>query len=306
MYIFFYLFYTEKYLVLTTMITFIEVSIHSILCVYFIGWQGGFYVYPLCLIPIIYFVSINILKKSIYGHIMAIATIVNYQLSENLSSNRIALFQEQFKVLDKPIYSFNTISASFLLAFLVCSFLYEMRYIQEDLEEMNEALKNIANIDPLTNISNRRFMNEKIKIQIEEFNKNLELFCIAICDIDNFKNVNDTYGHDCGDLVLKGMADIFIENSKKFNIDICRWGGEEFLILIKNSDINNAKFICEEILKDIRKFEILYKDELVKVTMTFGLSEFSLQNNDIEEVLKEADVNLYKGKSTTKNCVVIN
>lgn len=305
MYIFFYLYFIEKNLILSTIITFIEVSIHSILCVYFIGWQCGFYIYPLCLIPVIYFISINILKKNIYGHILSIVTLLNYQISERVSSSRIAMFQEDFKILDRSLYSFNTICASIFFVYLVYSFLYEMRFIQEDLESKNEILKNIANIDQLTNISNRRCMNENLKVHIEKFNKLKKAFSIAICDIDNFKKINDTYGHDCGDLVLKDIANIFIENSKQYDIDICRWGGEEFLILIKNSDIYTSKVICEKILNDIRQHELAYKDENIKVTMTFGLAEFNLENNDIERVLKQADVNLYKGKSTIKNCVVI-
>ncbi|MBS5793501.1 MAG: GGDEF domain-containing protein [Clostridiales bacterium] len=305
MYIFFYLYFIEKNLILSTIITFIEVSIHSVLCVYFIGWQCGFYIYPLCLIPVIYFISINILKKNIYGHILSIVTLLNYQISEKVSSSRIAMFQEDFKILDRPLYSFNTICASIFFVYLVYSFLYEMRFIQEDLESKNEILKNIANIDQLTNISNRRCMNENLKVHIEKFNKLKKAFSIAICDIDNFKKINDTYGHDCGDLVLKDIANIFIENSKQYDIDICRWGGEEFLILIKNSDIYTSKVICEKILNDIRQHELAYKDENIKVTMTFGLAEFNLENNDIERVLKQADVNLYKGKSTIKNCVVI-
>ncbi len=296
----------KKHLVVSSIITFLEVSVHSILCTYLIGWQGGFYVYPLCLIPVTYFMAINVLKKDIYGHIIVITTLLSYQLLKSFSDSRVALYQERFKDLDKVLYNFNTICASVFFGFLVYAFLNEMRHIQENLEKMNEIFKNMANIDPLTNISNRRCMDERIKLQIEKFDSLKIAFCIAICDIDDFKKINDTYGHDCGDLVLKGISNILKENANIFNIEVCRWGGEEFLILLKNCSIKNAENICEKILNDIRNYNLLYENYNIKITMTIGISEFNIQNNDIEEVLRIADMNLYKGKKGTKNCIITN
>lgn len=306
LYIIIFKYLIEKYLVISSIITFFEVSIHSTLCIYLIGWKGGFYVYPLCIIPVIYFISINILKKDLYGHIMVIVTLVDYQLLKTFSDSRLALYEYKFKELDKILYNFNTICASIFFVFLVHAFLSEMRHIQEDLENMNEAFKNMANIDPLTNISNRRCMDEKINLEIKKANCLKSGFCIAICDIDNFKKINDTYGHDCGDLVLKGISNILKENSTIFNIEICRWGGEEFLILLKNSNIKMAEDICEKILNDIRNYNLLYGNYNIKITMTIGISEFNSQNNNITEVLRIADMNLYKGKKGTKNCIITN
>ncbi len=306
MYLFFFLYYVKSNLIATTILTFIEVSLHSILCAYFIGWKGGLYVYPLCLIPAIYFVSINILRKEIYGHIVVVITILNYQITKIVTDYRETTeFGLIFDRIEEPLYTFNTICASSIFIFLVYSFLTEMKNIQEDLEDKNNILKNIANIDPLTNISNRRHMNEKLKLTIKDFEKNNQIFSIAICDIDNFKNINDTYGHDCGDIILKGIADILKINCQNFDMEVCRWGGEEFLILLKNSDLQKSKKTCEKILNDIRNFETRYNDKIIKVTMTFGISEFSSKYNNIEQVLKTADINLYKGKKDSKNCVVI-
>ena len=283
--------------------TFIEVCIHMILCVYFIGWEGGFFVYPLCLIPATYFITINILKKDIYGHILIWSTFIIYQAAKIFADSRVAIYEENFKDISGIVYKINTLSACFIVSFLVYAFLYEMRDIQEDLKEKNKILNDMANLDMLTCINNRRSMNEKLKSEIDKFNIQNNNFCIAICDIDNFKGINDTYGHDCGDMVLKGIADILINNSKKYDIEVSRWGGEEFLILIRSSR-KKASEICQNILNDIREHSLEYNNTNIKVTMTIGLGEFNIENNDIEKVLKDADVNLYKGKSTTKNCVV--
>jgi len=163
-----------------------------------------------------------------------------------------------------------------------------------------DKISTLAMKDNLTSLYNRNYMIKHIEI----LQKKEVPIILAIMDIDKFKNVNDTYGHDFGDLVLKESSN-FIKNRLEDDDEIYRWGGEEFLILIKNSDIYASKVICEKILNDIRQHELAYKDENIKVTMTFGLAEFNLENNDIERVLKQADVNLYKGKSTIKNCVVI-
>lgn len=290
-------------IVLPVIVTFFEVCVHMLLCIYFIGWEGGFFVYPLCMIPAMYFVTINVLKKDIYGHISIWSIFIIYQGAKIFADSRVALYQENFENISSLIYKLNTLSACFIISFLVYAFLYEMRSIQEDLEQKNKKLNDMANLDMLTGLNNRRSMNEKLKEQISQFNINNKNFCLAICDIDNFKGINDNYGHDYGDIVLKGIADILISNSRKYDIEVSRWGGEEFLILIRSGKSKSIE-ICQVILDDIRKYSLYYNKTSIKVTMTMGLGEFHIENNDIEKVLKDADINLYKGKSTTKNCIV--
>lgn len=305
LYLFLILYYSKINLVKTTILIFIEVFLHSTLCIYLVGLKSGFYVYPLCLIPIVYYVSINIVKKELYGHIVVILCILNYKFAKYfLGSLVYPKYMSNILDIQTKLYVFNLFCASSLFIFLTYAFLKEMNDIQENLQSANEMLKNIVNIDPLTNISNRRSIDEKLKETIEEFQRYKKSFSIAICDVDNFKCVNDTYGHDCGDIVLKNISDVLKQSSETFNIEVCRWGGEEFFILLKNYDLESSRNICEKILNDIRELEIFYDDNKIKVTMTFGVAEFSVQNNDLEQVLKIADNNLYKGKKSTKNCIV--
>ena len=296
----------KKNIILASVITYIEVYLHSFLCVYLIGWSCGFYIYPLCLIPVVYFISINMVKKGIYGHIIVAITIITYELMKIFDVNRGGVAPFQYKIIhfDLVLYIFNSASAIIVLIMLICAFLYEIRASQEELENKNKILENIANIDSLTGINNRRYMNKKIKEEIDTFKIKKEEFSIAICDIDDFKKINDTYGHDCGDIILKAIADILSWHNKKYDIEICRWGGEEFLILIKDN-ISNAYKICESILDNIRKYTLNYDNNSINVTITIGIAEFNIKNNNIEKTLKTADVNLYKGKNSTKNCIVI-
>lgn len=305
MYLFLYFFVVKKNIVLSTIITFIEVFVHAILCVYFIGWESGFYLYPLCLIPVMYFISINILQKQLYGHIVVIITVMNYYFFKLYSSGRIAEFEYMFMKIDNILYFLNLMSAAFLFAFLICSFLIEMKDIQQDLKIKNHMLENLANIDYLTKLRNRRSMSEELVLAKDKFKNNQDKFCVAIGDVDNFKHINDKYGHDCGDIILKEIANILIKNSDKVDIEPCRWGGEEFLILFKNSNIDSSKQICEKILNDIRDLKVDYNDNIVDPTITFGLAEFNSNNNSIEKLIKKADLNLYEGKRTTKNCIIV-
>ena len=302
--IFFSTYYIKRNPVLSTIISFIEVSSQTLVCTYYIGWDSGFYVYPLCMVPIIYFVSISILKKDSYGHIAVLMTFLIYQLSKIFADSRIAEYQEAFLPINEMLYKFNTLNASFIFAFLMYAFLSEMRDTQEALEDRNQVLNNIANIDMLTGIYNRRYMTNKLIQEVEKFKKDKKVFSIAICDIDDFKKINDTYGHDCGDIFLKEIANILKTAKNKYDIEICRWGGEEFLILSKNN-LYDTKEICEIILKQVRSYSLVYNEKVLKATMTIGISEFDMNNNDIEKVLKIADVNLYKGKAGNKDCIVI-
>lgn len=293
----------EQNILFVTISTFIEVCVHMLLCVHYLGWSSGFFVYPLCMIPAVYFVSVNVLKKDYLAHIITSTTFLMYALTKVYADSHIGAYEHVLKNINSSLYLFNNITACFLFAFLTYSFLCEMRDIQKDLKDKNDILQNVANMDMLTGIYNRRRMNEEIENEINFCKQNNTNFSIAICDIDDFKKINDTYGHDCGDIVLKEISDILKLNSIDNDMEICRWGGEEFLILLRQ-DIKCAQQTCENILNDIRKYSLNYNNKYIKVTMTIGVEEFNQKNNDIEIVLKNADINLYKGKKSTKNCVV--
>lgn len=305
LYLYLYIFLRKKEqgILIATIATFIEICVHMLLCMYYLGWRSGFFVYPLCMIPAVYFVSVNVLKKDYFAHIITAATFFVYALAKIYTDSHIGAYEHTFKKMNSFLYLFNNITACFLFAFLTYSFLCEMRDIQKDLKDKNDILQNVANMDMLTGIYNRRRMNEEIEKEINFCKQNNKNFSIAICDIDDFKKINDTYGHDCGDIVLKEIADILKLNAIDNDMEICRWGGEEFLILIRQN-INVAQQTCQNILNDIRKYSLNYNNKNVQVTMTIGLEEFNQKNNDIEIVLKNADINLYKGKKSTKNCVV--
>ena len=195
----------------------------------------------------------------------------------------------------------STISFALIIVF---SFLlvWEIKLSNNKLTAQNIQLDEMANIDPLTKLFNRRSMTKYLNDSMDNLKLRGKRFSIILGDIDDFKRVNDTYGHDAGDLVLTSIADIIKKNVRE-NDYVCRWGGEEILILI-NDPLETAVMAAERIRKHIEEETITYNGQKINITMTFGLSE-SIPGYRIEHLIQQADDKLYEGKKSGKNKVVI-
>ena len=163
-------------------------------------------------------------------------------------------------------------------------------------------LEQYANHDTLTNLLNRRSMGEVLERAREQAAADKGTFCILMLDIDDFKKVNDTYGHDCGDEVLRSVARTISCNVKK-NDSVFRWGGEEILILLA-ADEEKAIAAGERIRKNIENDRLNYRNETeVSVTVTIGVAPYH-SGATVQELMDEADAKLYWGKRHGKNRVV--
>ena len=187
---------------------------------------------------------------------------------------------------------------AFLAGFVAVSFLF-YRYWEK--KKINAYLNMLAKKDTLTELANRRDMMERIEREVLRFQRNRKIFSIAISDIDDFKKVNDKYGHGAGDIVLKKVAEIFRENVRKTDI-VARWGGEEFLFLFPETDLSTAKTIVEKLRKLIEGLSFDYGGEKFQITTTFGLCVFD-GTKKAAEVIELADKSLYLGKRNGKNRV---
>lgn len=163
---------------------------------------------------------------------------------------------------------------------------------------MQKALVEQIEKDALTGLYNRRYGEKKVA---EVHATQIDDFCLAIGDIDFFKRVNDTYGHECGDVVLAEVAAIMNKNMKNKGF-VARWGGEEFLLVFENSMLEDAVDTLRHILEEIRKKNVSYKNENVRITMTFGVCQGS--TDDIDTLIRVADSKLYEGKEGGRNQIV--
>ncbi len=179
----------------------------------------------------------------------------------------------------------------------------ESTEMESKLIRYNEKMHRLASLDPLTGLLNRRSMKEYLEEQKKQCRDGSGgTMSIALGDIDFFKKVNDSYGHDCGDVVLKCMAEMFrqfMEDKGKAS----RWGGEEFLLAFGDCNGDDALIQLTALMSLIRNKEIVYNGQKIKVTMTFGLEEIDVRKG-MEDDIHEADRKLYLGKEGGRNQIV--
>jgi len=178
-----------------------------------------------------------------------------------------------------------------------------IRKKNRELTETHKKLELLARTDALTHLSNRRDILEKIRFEQNRFERYSKPFSLILSDIDNFKHFNDQYGHECGDFVLISVADLMKLQLRKMD-SISRWGGEEFLILLPETNLENAQKTAERIREAIANEKIVYNNEKLVTTMTFGVSCYN-KSMSIEYCIKRADDSMYIGKQKGKNCVIV-
>ena len=173
----------------------------------------------------------------------------------------------------------------------------------EELAKANELLKMISRTDELTQLPNRRDIREKISYEISRFDRSKRKFSFLFVDIDKFKDINDHYGHICGDLVLKTVAETMKKSLRKQDI-VSRWGGEEFLTLLPETPLGGAKLVAERLRKKIEETQISFANQSLHVTVTVGVAEYD-ERLGMDHSINLADRALYEGKQTGRNKIVL-
>ena len=169
-------------------------------------------------------------------------------------------------------------------------------------KELNKKLDVMARHDSLTGLYNRRAMERILDREQRRAKRYSRGLAIAIADIDDFKKINDTYGHQCGDMVLKQLAELF----KRWIRDtdsVGRWGGEEFLFVFAETDCKGAKTVAERVRKSLNKEIFEFCKHSFQLSITIGIS-YRSQPGTLQEMIDEADKALYQGKTIGKNQVV--
>ena len=185
--------------------------------------------------------------------------------------------------------------------------IYRLR--NEELVEMNNKLKlaydeihRISTTDPLTGLLNRRGFTEFIDKSLPHWYENNNINSLLLLDLDNFKLINDTYGHSAGDIILKKTSEIISKVSN--NLGICaRWGGEELIVFLPNLNENEAVDVSNKIRLALSSVSFLFDNKAFSATVTIGIS--CGVNMSLEEHFEIADRNLYLGKKSGKNCVIV-
>jgi diguanylate cyclase (GGDEF)-like protein/PAS domain S-box-containing protein len=173
----------------------------------------------------------------------------------------------------------------------------EKKKYQEELEEKNRILREQSSRDSLTYLYNHRTLYEKLNDFIHQYQMYKPLV-IAMMDIDDFKQVNDTKGHVFGDSILLDLSKIMSHHARKEDV-VARYGGEEFFMIFPNSTLDEVYHVCEQIRKDFMKITASHGP---KVTLSIGLAQYN--HGTASEFIHQADINLYEAKRNGKNQIM--
>jgi len=181
----------------------------------------------------------------------------------------------------------------------------EKKKLENKLKEVNKKLHELAIKDDLTGVFNQRFFREQLKLKYMESKRYKFPISLILIDIDNFKEINDTFGHLAGDFILKEVAEILRRNVRDSDI-IARYGGDEFAIILPHADKEQAKKVAQRINCAIREKEFWYELNPIKITVSIGISTISKSIvKDEKELFKIADNALYKVKQKGKNDIIM-
>jgi len=176
-----------------------------------------------------------------------------------------------------------------------------------ELERANKKLSKMAVTDGLTMLFNHRFFQDSLKREFKRLARHraLPFLSLAMIDLDNFKRLNDTFGHQAGDRVLRGISRLLKDGVRTTDI-VARYGGEEFVIIMPETDFGGTEVVAERLRQTIENAVFAYKEDNLKVTVSIGLASYPQENiRSEDELIKAADRALYKAKELGKNRVVI-
>lgn len=254
--------------------------------------------------------------------LLAIDNLLKQDISINLKTKQqfaksLQVNQKNYIVTFVPISDFNKTINTYVISYIennsiffeersyylslffshLVLLIFIMIYIVKHYSDEKNKFMIKAYIDPLTKLYSRAKFNSDISnlISINEANK----YSLIIFDIDHFKNVNDTYGHDVGDIILQEFAHITKETLRE-NDMIYRWGGEEFIILVKDASKHSLETLAEKLRAAI---ETHYFSHVGNITSSFGIA-LGKSTDTKDTLLKRADLNLYKAKQNGRNCVI--
>jgi diguanylate cyclase len=172
------------------------------------------------------------------------------------------------------------------------------------MQSLNSQLEKVSRVDGLTGLCNRRFWDEQFVMEYKRGKRSESPSALIMLDIDNFKKVNDTYGHPAGDEVIKALAGVIKKATRETDI-AGRYGGEEFAIILPDTPVANVEFVAERIRRLVEKCIVVYDEINISFTVSIGISGFKHTHKDSTQWLDMADKALYQAKAAGKNQVLL-
>ncbi len=278
-----------------------EIMLHMVACMLIIGEEANFYLYAIAILPIAIYVlffscSIQVFFRTVVIFVIAaIALIAGSLITVNCIDGC-----PYFPLTYDEIYMLrlvNMVFTAFMLIVFSMLFSLEVYSLLKKLRKANRDLEYTATHDALTGLYNRH----SLKSVYGEVMGECGSLCVALGDVDDFKKINDTYGHDCGDAALKTIAEIMLGSVSEGEI-ACRWGGEEILLILRGCR-EDCLARLERIQDKVRGTEMSHEGRAVKLTMTFGFAD-GAEEDSFDKLISSVDKRLYRGKKDGKNRIV--
>jgi len=274
-----------------------EAIAHSYLATLYLSWHSAFHLYMLLIIPLMF---LSPKRYPVPKPLIALAVWGVYSGLQAHFGQTAPLIVLNVNTVQMMSYA-NTGLLMTALAFIGYYYSKAASKAESELRAANERLEWLAKTDPLTKLSNRRNIMEILQGQLALFEGTGTRFSVAICDIDGFKGLNDTFGHECGDQVLASLA-LKMSDALRKRDYLARWGGEEFLLVLPDTDVEEAYVVAERVREHIDNTVFHYGEHEMSLTLTIGVSMFA-KGMDIAQCVNRADKALYEGKRLGKNCV---
>jgi diguanylate cyclase (GGDEF)-like protein len=168
---------------------------------------------------------------------------------------------------------------------------------------LQSKLREQAIRDPLTNLFNRRYLEETLERELSRAARENYPICLIMMDIDHFKRVNDTYGHEAGDLVLKAISEALSEHSRRGDF-ACRFGGEEFVVVMPNMNLETAYERAEHLRQSLNLLRVPYEYYSLSVTISMGIACYPENGQTRETILRAADQAMYGAKEAGRDHIL--
>lgn len=270
----------------------LEVSMFVVISTLYLGWSSGYTLLLIALTSLVYF---SPFKNRAVPYIIALGEVfLFFILKLVMDQNVLGIADLSHHKVMQGMYLFNACISFGMILYGAIITKISSHMIEKSLSDENESLYEIANYDQLTGLWTRWHMYDTIH------SKHIHPTFVALGDIDDFKYINDHYGHMCGDFVLVTIASI-IKNILFQSVGIVRWGGEEIVLLFEDHDVMMPKVMLEQIRQKIEDYDFVFDEQHIHVTMTFGLSAVI---DDVDNALQIADEHMYHGKRSGKNQIV--
>ncbi len=265
---------------------------------YLLGWQSGYHYYIVCMFPLI--IASESLSRRVKIASLPVLIVV-YAVILQIIMNTKPSVALPYPV-DGIIGELNMFLAVGAIAFALFWYSAAAMQNEDKLKDMGDKMNLLANTDQLTGLPNRRCLYQRISQSMNGLGAEYDTIVLGMADIDDFKRINDTYGHLCGDEVLVEMSDRIKRSLRKHDV-VGRWGGEEFLFILPDTGLVEGTEIIERIQRAIKEEIFVECGSRISVTMTIGIVE-CMAGSVFSDVIRQIDKNLYAGKRSGKSCIV--